>query len=331
VSARSACTSPCTTTPSTSSNALTASATILEELEAAAPELGQTRLRTIWARSCSRATWWRKGRGPVGRREGTGRAGQDAGATRRAALPRRATNHLDLASARSARERARGVSRNDRVHLARPLLHQPHRHVDRRDQPRLARRPPGQLRRLPRSPRHGRCRACGGAAGGSAEDIPAFETTLVRSPPAPPRPARRSARACFRRKRRGSRGGGRRTCGSCGGGSRTSSGRFTRSRRGSWRSASGSAIRRSYADGGACARRRRAQAREEQVVWLMREWRSCRPRSRRMSEFELPVEPETLRGATGEGARAHARASGGSGASPTACARYCRAASAIAR
>ena len=77
--------------------------------------------------------------GPVGRREGAARAGQDAGAAGRAPVHGRADQPPRPRLQGGAGGGAGRLHRHHRLHLPRPVLHQPHRHARGRGGPRPAR------------------------------------------------------------------------------------------------------------------------------------------------------------------------------------------------
>ena len=146
---------------------------------AAAPESTARACGPSSARSSSRATTSRRRSRCCRAARRRGSRSRRCWSARRAPVPRRADEPPGPRVAGGAGGGARRLHRDDRLHLPRPLLHQPHRDAGRRGRGRRARDVPRRLRRLPR---RARARAAAGAR-------PA-------RPSAPRRePARRTARA----------------------------------------------------------------------------------------------------------------------------------------
>ena len=111
-------------------DALDPTRTVLEELEAVAPEATHTRLRTILGAFLFSGD-------AVEKKVAVLSGGEKARLALARMLVRPAallcldepTNHLDLASREVLESALAGVPGHDRVHLARPLLHQPDRHA----------------------------------------------------------------------------------------------------------------------------------------------------------------------------------------------------------
>ena len=125
-------------------DALDATRTVLEELEAVAPEATHTRLRTILGAFLFSGD-------AVEKKVAVLSGGEKARLALARMLVRPAallcldepTNHLDLASREVLEAALAGVPGHDRVHLARPVLHQPDRHGGRRGGQRRADQLPG--------------------------------------------------------------------------------------------------------------------------------------------------------------------------------------------
>ena len=133
----------------------------------AAPEAQISRLRTILGASSSAATpWTRRWRCcPAARRRAWRWPRCSCGRPRSCAWTSPPTTWTSRPR-RCWRTRSRGLHRHHRLHLARPLLHQPHRHPGGGGGPRPAHHLPRHLRRLPR--RQGRRPQPTAAAAGRA-------------------------------------------------------------------------------------------------------------------------------------------------------------------
>ena len=208
-------------------------------------------------------------RRPLGRREGAARARADARPPGAVPVSRRADEPPGPRVPGRPRGRPRGLRRDDGLHLARPLLHQPPGDEGRRGPGRPPRDPPRRLRRLSRRDRRPDRRARRRRA--------ADRRAAPRPATRPRKRAGRAAPAAAERPRTATgRAGGLgsiRPCASSGGASTRSRPRSTRSRLGSRSWAGRSPIPRSTPTASASGRSRleRQQA-EEQVAWLLHEW-----------------------------------------------------------
>ena len=207
-------------------------------------------------------------RRPLGRREGAARPRADARSPGAVPVSRRADEPPGPRVPGRPRGRPRGLRRDDGLHLARPLLHQPPGDEGRRGPGRPPRDPPRRVRRLSRRDRAPAGRR-DGAAPRSRRRRERGEAAAQAGPDAPRPPPRRRLRATGRAGGPGSTP----PCASSGGASTRSRPRSTRSRPG-WRTWGGrSPTPRSTPTASASARSRleRQQA-EEQVAWLLHEW-----------------------------------------------------------
>ena len=154
-------------------DALDPTRTVLEELEAVAPEATHTRLRTILGAFLFSGD-------SVDKKVAVLSGGEKARLALARMLVRPAallcmdepTNHLDLASREVLESALAGVSGHDRVHLARPVLHQPDRDGRGRGRGRRARTLPRVVRRLPRREGARRGRHGPGAGAGARPCAP---------------------------------------------------------------------------------------------------------------------------------------------------------------
>ena len=200
----------------------------------------------------------------VGRREGAARARPDAGAAGALPVSRRAHEPPRSRVAGRAGDGPGGVRRDDGLHLARPVLHQPPRDEGRRGPGRPAGHAPRRVRRLSRATSTARRRARRRRPRTSARPRPAPRRATRRRVErrGRPRPGARPGPAAAR--------GPIPPCGSSGGAWTAWRARSTRSRRGSPSWGPRSPTPGLYAD----AERARAvtlerRQAEEHVAWLL--------------------------------------------------------------